>query len=133
MKVVILGAGRVGAILAKRLLKDKHEVAVIDWRVEAFRNLGKDFPGQTVLGTGIDEQVLKKAGIEKADAFIAVSNSDNTNLMSVQVVRSRFGIKTTIAWVVDPQRAQSFQEYGLEIVCPTTLVADVIQKRLKGK
>lgn len=133
MRVVILGAGRVGAILAKRLLKDKHEVAVIDWRVESFRNLGKDFPGQTVLGTGIDDEVLKKAGIEKADAFIAVSDSDNTNLMAVQVAKARFNTKTAIAWVVDPQRAQSFQEYGLEIVCPTTLVADVIQKKLKGK
>lgn len=133
MKVVILGCGRVGIMLTQRLTKHKHDVTVIDWQAEPLRQLGKEFPGLTVLGTGIDEQNLRKAGIEKADAFIAVTNSDNTNLMATQVVKEKFKTPRIYARVDDPQKAQTFQEYGLNVICPTTVIADIFEKKLKSQ
>lgn len=133
MNVVILGSSRVGALIAQHLTSQGHAVSVVDWNAESFRRLGKEFHGRTVLGNGIDEAVLRKAGIEQADAFLAVTNSDNTNLMSAQVVQVRFKGANVIVRIYDPQRAQAFRELGLNIICPTTSVVAELERELNKR
>lgn len=123
MKVVILGCGRVGARLAQLMEAEGHEVRIIDSNVEAFDKLPETFKGETVLGTGIDADVLKAAGIESADSFAAVTNYDNTNIMASQIAKEIFGVPHVLARIYDPGRESLYHELGLETVCPTTLVS----------
>ena len=97
MHVVIMGCGRVGSSLAIELEAAGHSVAIIDQAREAFRRLGPDFQGTTVTGVGFDRDVLREAGIEKADAFAAVSNGDNSNILAARVARENFGVKNVVA------------------------------------
>ncbi len=128
MKILILGCGRVGSTLAGLLSEDGHEVTVLDRDPEAFRRLPKGFTGRKVLGIGIDEDILRKAGVTEADCFIAVTNGDNTNLMATQIARRHFNIKRTITRVYDPIRAEVYEEeFGLETLCPTTISAGIIR------
>jgi len=124
MKVVILGCSLVGAEVASWLDSDKKEVSIIDSKESSFSRLPKDFKGEKILGMGIDVPVLVQAGIEKADAFLGLTNSDNTNLMAAQLVKQRFKVPKIIIRVYDPERAKAFGEMGLNIICPTTIVAD---------
>jgi len=119
MQVVILGCGRSGAYLAKMLVAEGREVAVIDKNSTAFRRLGPDFPGDLVVGTGIDEDVLRRAGIERAQAFVAVTNGDNTNVMAAQVAKEIFGVPRVICRIYDPLREEIYRMLGLETICPT--------------
>jgi trk system potassium uptake protein TrkA len=130
MKVVILGCSRVGAVLASWLAENKHEVSVIDWEYNSFRRLPKELEIKQVLGIGTDIDILEKSGIAEADAFIAVTNSDNSNLMSAQVVKNKFNIKKVIARVYDANRAKVFAEIGLEILCPTVSSAEYLKEFL---
>jgi trk system potassium uptake protein TrkA len=130
MRVVVLGCGRVGAYLANMLVEEGHQVCVIDRNPEAFKRLGDRFPGKLVLGTGIDEEVLLRAGIEQADAFVAVTNGDNTNVMAAQVARELFGVQCVISRIYDPIRTEVYRELGLETFCPTILGAKVIHDAL---
>ncbi|MFL5735584.1 MAG: potassium channel family protein [Chloroflexia bacterium] len=123
MKVVILGSGRVGARLATMMDRNGHDVSIIDSNPDSFRRLPETFGGETVLGTGIDVDVLKSAGIEKADAFAAVTNGDNTNIMATQIAKEIFGVKKVLARIYDPGREGLYHELGLETVCPTTLIS----------
>lgn len=123
MKIVIMGCGRVGARLASLLEQDGHDLSIIDSDPGAFDRLPENFTGQTVLGTGIDVDVLKSAGIEKADAFAAVTNYDNTNIMACEVVREIFGVQKVLARIYDPGRESFYHQLGLETVCPTTLIS----------
>lgn len=132
MRVVILGCGRVGAYLANMLAEAGHQVTVIDKNSLAFSRLGADFPGKAVVGTGIDEDVLRRAGIEQADAFVAVTNGDNTNMMSAQVAREIFGVKRVICRVYDPLRGELYRTLGLETICSTTWAANRIKELLEG-
>lgn len=132
MRVVILGCGRVGAYLAGMLAEAGHQVTVIDKNSLAFNRLGADFPGRTVVGTGIDEDVLRRAGIEQADAFVAVTNGDNTNMMSAQIAREIFGVKRVICRVYDPLRGELYRTLGLETICSTTWAANRIKELLEG-
>ena len=116
MRVVILGCGRTGANLASALIAGHHEVAVIDNDSAAFARLG-EFKGKLVVGTGIDEDVLRRAGIEQAEAFVAVTNWDNTNIMAAQVARDIFGVKRVICRIYDPLRVEIYQTLGLETKC----------------
>ncbi len=123
MKVVILGSGRVGARLAQLMEADGHEVSIIDGDKESFDRLPDGFKGRTILGTGIDVDVLKAADIMHADAFAAVTNFDNTNIMACQVAKEIFGVKKVLARIYDPGREQLYHELGLETICPTTLIS----------
>jgi trk system potassium uptake protein len=123
MKIVILGCGRVGARLAQLMESEGHEVSIIDSDPDALNKLPETFRGRTTLGTGIDADVLKAAGIEDADAFAAVTNFDNTNIMAGQVAKEIFGVQNVLARIYDPGRETLYQELGLETVCPTTLVS----------
>src|SRR6478752_1541005 len=113
MKVVILGCGRVGSRLATLMESDGHEVGIIDSDPSAFDRLPGDFRGQTVLGTGIDVDVLKAAGIKEADAFAAVTNFDNTNIMASEIAKEIFGVKKVLARIYDPGRENFYHELGL--------------------
>jgi trk system potassium uptake protein TrkA len=127
MKIVILGCGRLGAHLARRLDGEGHDVTIIDRMSEAFARLGNDFQGRMVLGTGIDEDILRRAGIEKADAFVAVTNGDNTNAMASEIAKLVFQVPHVVARLYDPVREDTYHTLGLmDTVCPTIIGSDKI-------
>ncbi|MFH0930635.1 MAG: TrkA family potassium uptake protein [Candidatus Zixiibacteriota bacterium] len=130
MKVVILGCSLVGSLLANQLMAKGDEVSVVDQNPGSFKRLDREFMGKTILGIGMDEEALKSAGIEKAEAFIAVTNEDNTNLMAAQLVREKFKTPKILLRVYDPKRAQAFKELGLNIICPTIDSAEKIKSLL---
>jgi trk system potassium uptake protein TrkA len=126
MKAVIMGCGRVGARVAELLDRTGNHVAVIDTDSRAFRRLPANFGGETIIGTGIDEDVLRRAGIEDADAFIAVSNGDNRNIMAAQVARLIFNVPEVVCRIYDPVREDTYRRLGLTTVCPTTTISAII-------
>lgn len=127
MRYLIVGCGRVGSALAKLLDADGHEVIVVDENAAAFKRLGQKFKGHVVVGTGIDYDVLKRAGAATADGFIAVTNGDNRNIMAALIAQRMFKIKRIVARIYDPPRGQMYQELGVQTVCPTTLGARIIR------
>ncbi|MBI2942325.1 MAG: TrkA family potassium uptake protein [Chloroflexi bacterium] len=131
MRVVILGCGRVGARLANVLSHAGHTVGIIDKSADAFRRLAPGFRGLTVVGTGIDEDVLRRAGIDQADVFAAVTDADNTNIMASQVAEVIYRVPKVITRIYDPIRNEAYQTLGLETVCPTTLGAERIKQMLE--
>ncbi len=130
MNVVILGCGRVGATLARHLINEGHKVSVIDLSSDAFRRLGPKFKGLKVIGTGLDQDILRKAGIESADAFIAVTQGDNSNIMAAQIAREVFKIKRVLTRLYDPIRSEAYKELGIETLCTTTLVSGLFHQAL---
>ncbi len=129
MKIIILGCGRLGAHLARRLDHEGHHVTVIDRNSDSFTRLGGDFQGTMILGTGIDEDVLRRAGIESADAFVAVSNGDNTNAMAAEIAKLVFKVPRVVARLYDPVREDTYHALGLmETVCPTIMGSDKIHE-----
>ena len=133
MHVVILGCGRVGAMLASLLEEEGHSVGIVDRDPEAFRRLGWDFRGKTILGIGIDEDVLKKAGIERAGGFAATTNGDNTNIMSAQIAKVKFKVPRVIARIYDPLRADAYRELGIDTISPTLLGAGLCHDFLTAR
>ncbi len=127
MRYLIVGCGRVGSALAKYLDADGHEVIVVDENPGAFKRLGQKFKGHVVVGTGIDYDVLKRAGAGTADGFIAVTNGDNRNIMAALIAQRMFKIKRIVARIYDPPRGQMYRELGVETVCPTTVGAKLIR------
>jgi len=123
LKVVIMGCGRVGARIAAVLDHNGHQVTVIDINSRAFRRLPEEFRGRTLIGTGIDEDVLRRAGIGEAAAFVAVTNGDNRNIMAAQVARSIFSVPEVICRIYDPVREDTYRRLGLTTVCPTTIIS----------
>jgi trk system potassium uptake protein TrkA len=124
MYIIIAGCGRVGSDLAKRLSTAGHNVVVIDPSEESFAQLGNGCNCATVKGMPMDEDILKEAGIETADAVIAVTPEDNTNLMTAQIARQLYHVRHVIARAYDVRRRELFRTFGIECVCPTELVAD---------
>ncbi|MBV9143482.1 MAG: TrkA family potassium uptake protein [Pseudonocardiales bacterium] len=124
MHVVIMGCGRVGTGLALALERLGHGVAVIDQNLQAFRRLGADFHGQQVRGGGFDRQVLIEAGIEQAGAFAAVSNGDNSNIISARVARETFGVARVVARIYDPKRAAVYERLGIPTVATVPWTTD---------
>src|SRR4051812_49564232 len=130
MHVVIMGCGRVGSTLAHILEGLGHTVAVIDRSPEAFRRLGPDFEGRRITGFGFDRDTLHEAGIEKADAFAAVSNGDNSNIIAARVARETFGVENVVARIYDPGRAEVYQRLGIPTVATVRWTADQVLRRL---
>ncbi|TDD54029.1 potassium channel family protein [Saccharopolyspora elongata] len=124
MHVVIMGCGRVGASLATALQRLDHTVAVVDKNPQSFHRLGKDFRGQQVTGNGFDRDILVEAGIERAAAFAAVSNGDNSNIVSARVARETFGIEHVVARIYDPKRAEVYQRLGIPTVATVPWTTD---------
>ncbi len=128
--IVIMGCGRVGSTLSHSLEERGHTTAVIDSNPDAFRRLGPGFSGLTVTGLGFDREVLKQAGIERADAFAAVSSGDNSNIISARVAREQFKVETVVARIYDPGRAEVFERLGVPTVATVPWAADQILRRL---
>ncbi len=120
MHIVIMGCGRVGSRLARRLERQGHSVAIIDKNPEAFHLLGLDFKGKVVEGVGFDKETLIKAGIEKADAFIAVSSGDNSNFVSSRIAKDHFRVPKVVTRIYDPRRADIYRHVGVPTVAPVT-------------
>lgn len=130
MHVVIMGCGRVGSTLARTLEKLDHTVAVVDRDSAAFDRLPADFRGQAVLGFGFDRDTLREAGIERAGAFAAVSNGDNSNIISARVVRETFGVERVVARIYDPRRAEVYERLGIPTVATVRWTADQMLRQL---
>jgi trk system potassium uptake protein TrkA len=128
--VVIMGCGRVGSTLAHSLEARGHSVAVIDQNADAFRRLGADFAGSTVTGIGFDREVLRQAGIERADAFAAVSSGDNSNIISARLARETFGVARVVARIYDPKRAEVYERLGIPTVATVRWTADRMLRHL---
>ncbi|MGH2516837.1 MAG: potassium channel family protein [Ktedonobacterales bacterium] len=131
MRFVILGCGRVGAMLAQLLVAESHDVTVIDQNSEAFSRLSQDFPQEkTVLGDGTDEDVLKRAGLASADAFVAVTNGDNRNILASEIAQHTFGVPKVMCRIYDPIRQETYNAMGLESICPTIVGAKLFRDAL---
>jgi trk system potassium uptake protein TrkA len=130
MKVVIVGCGRVGARLAETFDANGDDVVVIDRLTSAFDRLPHSFGGSTVRGDGTDEDVLRRAGAEEADVFLALTEGDNRNVVATQVASEVLRVGQAIAKVNDPVRAAAYAELGVATICRTTMLADAIQAHL---
>ena len=133
MRVIILGCGRVGATVADILDAEGHEISVIDPDPESFRRLSPGFRGRAVVGVGIDEALLRRIGIEQADAFVALTEGDNTNVMASQIAKHIFSVPHVISQVKDPFRGETYQLLGITTVCPTLIGADAIRDVIEGR
>ena len=125
-----MGCGRVGSSLATELEELGHTVSIIDQSREAFRRLGPDFKGRTISGIGFDRDTLLEAGIETADAFAAVSNGDNSNILAARVARETYGVGNVVARIYDPGRAEIYQRLGIPTVATVIWATDQILRRL---
>lgn len=132
MKIVILGCGRVGATLANMMDRAGNQVSVIDYSSDAFQRLDSNFRGETIVGNGVDEDVLIRAGIKDADAFAAVTNGDNRNIMASQIAKEIFHVKKVVCRIYDPIREQTYHDLGLETICPTKVGAQMMFEALEG-
>ena len=132
MKLVIVGCSRVGAMAATSLSKAGNQVTVIDVNRHSFDRLGDDFRGEMIVGNGIDEDVLRQAGIESADGFASLTNGDNRNIMAAQIAREVFKVPRVITRINDPLRENVYRELGLNTICPTQSGANKIHSILKG-
>jgi trk system potassium uptake protein TrkA len=125
-----MGCGRVGSSLATALEAAGHSVAIIDQSKDAFRRLGADFKGRTILGVGFDRDTLLEAGIDGADAFAAVSNGDNSNILAARVARENYGVTNVVARIYDPGRAEIYQRLGIPTVATVSWASDQILRRI---
>ena len=127
-----MGCGRVGGRLAGLLDADGHEVIVIDTDSYSFRRLPPEFNGKALVGNGTDEDVLKRAGIEEADAFIALTQGDNRNVLAAQIAKHIFNVPRVICRFYDPLRQELYQSLGLETHSPTTMFAQMLREKLES-
>ena len=132
-KIVILGCGRVGSTLAKQMSGEGHDVTVLDQTSDSFRRLGPKFKGQRLVGSGLDQDLLKRAHTVDADVFIAVTQGDNTNIMAAQIAREVFAVSRVMARIYDPIRAQAYRELGITTLCTTTLAAGLLHDAALGE
>jgi trk system potassium uptake protein TrkA len=126
MNAVVIGCGRVGSTVAKRLSAEGWSVVAVDEKEEALGRLGEGWQGGFVVGHGMDVDVLRKAGIEDAEAVVVATDGDNTNLVVAQVAQKRFGVSRVVVRVLDPGRADFYESLGLHTVCPTSTAIDVL-------
>ena len=130
MYVIIMGCGRVGARLAQQFVSDGHEVLVMDMAPTAFERLGRDFQGATMIGNGTDHDDLVKAGIERADAFAAVTQGDNRNIMASQIAKHIFKVPRVVTRIYDPIRQDTYNALGLDAISPTVIGAQAMYTML---
>jgi trk system potassium uptake protein TrkA len=130
MKLLIFGCGRTGAALARQMAKRGHEVTMIEQDSRALDRLGEGFGVRTVLGDGLNEDILEKAGIRDADAFITTTRGDNTNLMAAQIAKKRYDVAKVCAKVNDPQRAAEYKKLGVMCITPNLLTAGMMRNWL---
>ena len=127
MKIVIVGCGRVGASAAEAWSEAGHDVIILDISTTAFERLSTTFKGAAIRGDGTDEDVLRRAGVEGADVFLALTEGDNRNVMAAQIARHIFGVKIVASRVFDPLREEMYRYMGVRTINPTHVQA----RRLK--
>ena len=132
MKIVIMGCGRVGAQLAGLLDTDGHSVTILDTDASSFRRLPPTFEGTALVGNGLDQEVLKRAGVEEVDAFVAVTQGDNRNIMAAQVAKHIFNVPRVVCRIYDPLRQELYSTLGLETLGPTTIFAQMLKDKLES-
>jgi trk system potassium uptake protein TrkA len=132
MKAVVVGCGRVGSNVALELAKSGWDVAVIDENEEALARLGDRWPGEFVVGHGMESEVLHRAGIEEADAVVIATNGDNTNIVIAQVAQKRYGVGIVVVRILDPARAAWYAERGLHTVSPTRTAIQVLTDAVRS-
>jgi len=132
MKIIIMGCGRVGARLASLLDEDGHEVTVLDNDTYSFRRLPSSFGGTALFGNGIDEEALKRAGIEGADLFVALTQGDNRNVMSCQIAKHIFNVPRVVCRIYDPLREEMYSSLGLETLSPTKVFAQLLRMQIEN-
>jgi trk system potassium uptake protein TrkA len=130
MRVIVVGCGRVGAGIAERMAREGHSVTVIDISTEAFTRLEEDFPGEAIRGDGTDEDVLRRAGADSADLFLALTEGDNRNVLSAQLATETFNIPQVVAKINDPVRAEAYRELGMATICRTRLLVDALARHV---
>ncbi|HIE17438.1 MAG TPA: TrkA family potassium uptake protein [Dehalococcoidia bacterium] len=127
MNVVIMGCGRVGAQLASLLDAEGHKVTVLDIDSHSFRRLPGNFGGTALVGDGTDEEVLRRAGVGEADAFVAVTQGDNRNVMAAQIAKHIFNVPRVVCRIYDPLRKEIYEALGIEAFSPTTIFAQLLK------
>ena len=127
---IIVGCGRLGSMLANTLSDAGDDVTVIDGNPDSFIKLSPDFGGLSIAGNGTEISVLKKAEIDHADAVIAVTNNDNTNIMIAQIAKEMFNVKHVIARLYDPEKECVYEEFGIDTICPAVLSAQKVDRIL---
>ncbi|MDQ3587423.1 MAG: NAD-binding protein [Actinomycetota bacterium] len=139
MFVLIVGCGRVGSAVAKTMLAEGHTVSVLDESPEAIAMLNRgqdrsweDLGGQFTEGTALEIDALLQAGIDRADAFVASTDGDNTNLVIAQIAQRRFEVERVVVRVLDPGRAKWYAQQGLQTVCPTQTAIELLEGALRG-
>ena len=130
MKAVIVGCGRVGSSLADALDRAGHEVVILDLSTRSFDRLPSSFSGQAVRGDGTDEDVLRRAGAEDADLFVALTEGDNRNIMAAQLAAEALAAKRVVAKINDPVRAKAYADLGIATLCRTGLMIDAINAHI---
>lgn len=133
MNILVIGCGKVGARLATNLAQEGHDVSVIDHNEQAFDVLDPDDNIFTTTGVPIDQDVLRRAGIENCDVVAAVSNDDNINIMVSQLAREIFAVEKVITRIYDPKREAVFSHFGLQTICSTTQTVSYIESALENK
>jgi trk system potassium uptake protein len=139
VKVLIVGCGRVGSRLASELDQEGHDVTVVDREPAAFSRaasrgaLGQDFKGNFVVGDGTDADLLRRAGIEAADSFVAVTEGDNRNIMAAQIAKQVYKVPRVVCRIYDPIRGEVYRKLGLEVFCPTIEGAARVRQMLVGR
>jgi trk system potassium uptake protein TrkA len=131
MKAIVIGCGRVGSAVALQLDSEGWDVVAVDEKEEALSRLGENWRGGFIVGHGMDTHVLRKAGIEEADAMVVSTNGDNTNIVVGQVAQKRFDIRCVVVRILDPARADFYAERGLRTVCPTQTAIDVLTEAVR--
>jgi len=131
MNVVIMGCGRVGARLASMMDSEGHKVTILDIEPYAFRRLPTSFNGTAMVGNGIDTDVLRRAGIEQADAFAAVTQGDNRNVMAAQIAKHIFNVPKVVCRIYDPLREELYSTLGLETISPTNVGAQLMKDAIE--
>jgi trk system potassium uptake protein len=126
VKAVVIGCGRVGSSVAKKLLSEGWEVTAVDENEDALLRLGSSWRGAFVVGHGLDTTVLERAGIEEADAAVVATDGDNTNAVIGQVLQKRYGVRNVVVRLLDPARAGFYSEAGLQVVCPTKIAIGLL-------
>jgi trk system potassium uptake protein TrkA len=131
MKALVIGSGRVGSTIALNLHSEGWDVTVIDEKEDALSRLGESWRGAFVVGHGMDTDLLRQAGIEDADAVVAATDGDNTNIVIGQVAQKRFDIGCVVVRVLDPARAEFYAARGMRTVCPTSVAIDALMETIR--
>ena len=136
--MLIVGAGRVGSAIAKTMLAEGHEVSVLDEDPEAIALLERgqdrgweDLGGSFTVGTALEIDALLEAGVARADAFVASTDGDNTNLVIAQIAQRKFEVERVVVRVLDPYRARWYRDQGLLTVCPTQVAIEMLESAVR--